>query len=69
MLSHIRKRREECVGASNIATGESNYVLGLLYQYLGQVRTPLGLDDPLALRSLALSLSLFLVPSNPKGQA
>ena len=37
VLSHIRKRREECVGASNIATGESNYVLGLLYQYLGQV--------------------------------
>ena len=37
VLSHIRKRREECVGASNIATGESNYVLGLLYQYLGQL--------------------------------
>ena len=37
VLSHIRKRREECVGASNIATGESNYILGLLYQYLGQL--------------------------------
>lgn len=37
VLSHIRKRREECVGASNIATGESNYVLGLLCQYIGQV--------------------------------
>ena len=37
VLSHIRKRREECVGAANIATGESNYILGLLYQYLGQL--------------------------------
>ena len=37
VLCHIRKRREECVGASNIATGESNYVLGLLYQHLGQL--------------------------------
>lgn len=37
VLSHIRKRREECVGTSNIATGESNYILGLLYQYLGQL--------------------------------
>ncbi len=34
MLAHIRKRREECVGSANIATGESNYILGLLYQYL-----------------------------------
>lgn len=38
VLSHIRKRREECVGASNIATGESNYILGLLCQYLGQLQ-------------------------------
>ena len=38
VLSHIRKRREECVGGSNIATGESNYILGLLYQYLGQLQ-------------------------------
>ena len=33
----IRKRREECVGLGNIATGESNYILGLLLQYLGQL--------------------------------
>ena len=25
------------MGASNIATGESNYILGLLHQYLGQL--------------------------------
>ena len=34
----IRKRREECVGTGNIATGESNYILGLLLQYLGQLQ-------------------------------
>ena len=37
VLLQIRKRREECVGSGNIATGESNYILGLLLQYLGQV--------------------------------
>jgi hypothetical protein len=37
VLTHVRKRREECVGAANIATGESNYILGLLHQYLGQL--------------------------------
>merc|ERR1711988_1817643 len=35
MLTQILKRREECVGETNIATGESYYILGLLYQYFG----------------------------------
>ncbi|KAL3904360.1 MAG: hypothetical protein SGPRY_011312, partial [Prymnesium sp.] len=38
VLTQIRKRREECVGMGNIATGESNYIVGLLLQYLGQLQ-------------------------------
>jgi len=32
MLKEVRKRRIECVGDRNIATGEAEYILGLLYQ-------------------------------------
>lgn len=38
MLSQILKRREECVGETNLATGESSYILGLLHQYFGEVQ-------------------------------
>ena len=36
MLGQILRRREECVGETNIATGESYYILGLLQQYMQQ---------------------------------
>jgi tetratricopeptide (TPR) repeat protein len=38
MLTQILKRREECVGETNIATGESYYILGLLHQYFGDLQ-------------------------------
>lgn len=37
MLKEVRKRRAECVGESNIATGEAEYILGLLYQLNGEM--------------------------------
>ena len=38
MLTQILKRREECVGETNLATGEACYILGLLHQYFGEVQ-------------------------------
>jgi len=51
VLMQIRKRREECVGMGNIATGESNYILGLLLQYLGQL--------PKAAEHMRLALAIY----------
>ncbi|KAG8463355.1 hypothetical protein KFE25_004866 [Diacronema lutheri] len=36
MLKEVRKRRVECVGERNIATGEAEYILGLLHQLQGE---------------------------------
>ena len=41
-VSQILKRREECVGETNLATGESSYILGLLHQYFGEVQQAQG---------------------------
>lgn len=51
VLMQIKKRREECVGTGNIATGESNYILGLLLQYLGQL--------PKAADHMRLALAIY----------
>jgi tetratricopeptide (TPR) repeat protein len=52
MIAHILKRREECAGATYIATGEAHYILGLLQQHCGEpklaqasIRTALGIYE------------------------
>merc|ERR1712070_1200686 len=51
MLTLIIKRREECAGESYIATGEAHYILGLLHQYMDELK--------LAQRHIRTALNIY----------